>query len=113
MYYSTPSLVFFPWVSSSGWYCGARHLSFLLANAGPDTNGSQFFVTTVPTPWLDGKHGVCFFSFGRFCFHLILCFLVVFGRVLEGMEVVRMIENTDVQGSSPVEAVVISKSGLL
>merc|ERR1712018_116427 len=65
-----------------------------MANAGKDTNGSQFFITTVKTSWLDGKH-------------------VVFGKVLEGMDVVRKLENVEVNGSTPRETCMIDDSGVL
>ena len=65
-----------------------------MANAGKNTNGSQFFITTVKTAWLDGKH-------------------VVFGKVLKGEDVVRAVENTKVSGSTPEKTVMIKESGVL
>jgi peptidylprolyl isomerase len=65
-----------------------------MANAGPNTNGSQFFVTTVATPWLDNHH-------------------VVFGEVIEGMDIVKKIEAVGSQSGKTAKVVKIADSGEL
>jgi cyclophilin family peptidyl-prolyl cis-trans isomerase len=65
-----------------------------MANAGPNTNGSQFFITTVTTEWLDGKH-------------------VVFGKVTGGQDVVAAMEGLGTPSGTPRAKVVIADCGQL
>ncbi len=65
-----------------------------MANAGPNTNGSQFFITTVVTEWLNGKH-------------------VVFGKVVEGMDIVKKMEFQGNSNGTPKQNVMIADCGQL
>merc|ERR1719265_1596072 len=65
-----------------------------MATAGPNTNGSQFFITTVKTSWLDNRH-------------------VVFGKVIDGMDVVQAVEAVGTQSGKPSKPVTLVDSGEL
>jgi peptidylprolyl isomerase len=71
---------------------GPMYLS--MANSGPNTNGSQFFITTVQTPWLDGRH-------------------VVFGKVVEGEDFIKKIEAQGTNSGTPKSKVTVVDSGEL
>merc|ERR1712080_521803 len=73
-------------------HTGAGVLS--MANAGPNTNGSQFFLCTVKTAWLDGKH-------------------VVFGSVTQGMDVVKKVEGYGSQSGQTSAKIIIANCGQL
>eukprot|EP00164_Ancoracysta_twista_P036068 GFYU01080531.1.p1 GENE.GFYU01080531.1~~GFYU01080531.1.p1 ORF type:complete len:178 (-),score=36.94 GFYU01080531.1:150-683(-) len=71
-------------------HTGAGILS--MANSGPNTNGSQFFITCAPCPWLDGKH-------------------TIFGRICSGMETLQRLNNTETdEKDRPVEKVMIVRA---
>lgn len=65
-----------------------------MANAGANTNGSQFFITTVKTSWLDTKH-------------------VVFGIIVDGMDVVKKIESYGTQSGKTTKKITVANCGQL
>ena len=76
------------------WYPHSHKGLLSMANAGPNTNGSQFFITFKETPWLDGKH-------------------TVFGEVLDGSSVVDALEKIGSGSGKPSKKAVIVDSGIL
>ena len=82
-----------------------------MANAGANTNGSQFFVTTVVTSWLDGKHVV----FGMHGFHVLTELYLIrclSGEVVDGFNVVKTVESLGSSSGATKQTITIADSGV-
>ena len=80
-----------------------------MANAGPNTNGSQFFLCTAKTQWLDGKHVV----FGQVIHSVVFDanFSILSGQVVEGMKAVKKMESIGSESGKTSKKVVITSCG--
>ncbi len=87
-----------------------------MANAGPNTNGSQFFITVGETPWLDGKHTVTSHVKSETLHEVGVsphyC-LQVFGRVVDGMDIVKKVEGYGSRSGATKAKIVIKECGEL
>ena len=83
-----------------------------MANAGKNTNGSQFFITTVVTSWLDGAH-VVFGTYHSSCTVHRCLISSDTGEVVDGMDLVKKIETLGSASGTPKATITIAKSGTL
>ena len=86
-----------------------------MANAGKNTNGSQFFITTVVTSWLDGAHVV--FGGLRYLFRglsfTLISLILLLGEVVEGFDIVKKVEALGTASGTTKKTITIAKSGTI
>jgi peptidylprolyl isomerase len=114
MLHFCPAITLFPLFPDENFALKHNKVGLLsMANAGPNTNGSQFFITTVVTSWLDNKHVV----FGMQGFYVnrvinLIC-RCLSGEVIQGYDVVQAVEKCGSPSGAPHQKVIIVNSGII